>query len=113
MLKAVWFQIHWFLGVTAGVVLAVVGVTGAMLSFEHDILAALNPGIITVQAAPAGPLAPDQLLERIRANAPGKTPTALMVSSDPTRAARVTFAPPRQPAGAPGGGPGGPRGEYR
>ncbi|HQS48463.1 MAG TPA: PepSY domain-containing protein, partial [Xanthobacteraceae bacterium] len=113
MLKVVWFQIHWFLGVTAGVVLAVVGVTGAMLSFEDDILAALNPGIITVQAAPAGPLAPDQLLERIRANAPGKTPTALMVSADPTRAARVTFAPPRQPAGAPGGGPGGPRGEYR
>ncbi|OYW34261.1 MAG: hypothetical protein B7Z41_02835 [Rhizobiales bacterium 12-66-7] len=113
MLKVVWFQIHWFLGVTAGVVLAVVGVTGAMLSFEDDILAALNPGIITVQAAPAGPLAPDQLLARIRANAPGKTPTALMVSADPTRAARVTFAPPRQPAGAPGGGPGGPRGEYR
>jgi len=113
MLKSVWFQIHWFLGVTAGVVLAVVGVTGAMLSFENEILAALNPGIITVQAAPTGPLAPDQLLARIRANAPGKMPTALMVSADPTRAARVTVAPPPQPAGAAGGGPGGPRGENR
>ncbi|MFG1423746.1 PepSY domain-containing protein [Roseixanthobacter liquoris] len=113
MLKAIWFQIHWFLGVTAGIVLAVVGVTGAMLSFEDEILAALNPGIITVQPAPAGPLAPDQLLERIRANAPGKTPTALMVSFDATRAARVTFAPPPPPAGAPAAGPGGPRGENR
>ncbi|MFG1395453.1 PepSY domain-containing protein [Roseixanthobacter pseudopolyaromaticivorans] len=113
MLKAVWFQIHWFLGITAGIVLAVVGVTGAMLSFEDEILAALNPGIITVQPAAPGPLAPDQLLERIRANAPGKTPTALMVSADPTRAARVTFSPPPQPAGAPAAGPGGPRGENR
>ncbi|MEP9368505.1 sulfite reductase flavoprotein subunit alpha [Xanthobacter sp. VNH20] len=113
MLKAVWFQIHWFLGITAGIVLAVVGVTGAMLSFEDEILAALNPGVITVQPAAPGPLAPDQLLERIRANAPGKTPTALMVSADPTRAARVTFAPPPAPAGAPAAGPGGPRGENR
>ena len=36
------FQIHWFLGITAGLVLAVMGVTGATLSFEPEILAALN-----------------------------------------------------------------------
>ena len=33
MVKNAIFQIHWFLGITAGLVLAVVGVTGAMLSF--------------------------------------------------------------------------------
>ncbi|MFG1463185.1 sulfite reductase flavoprotein subunit alpha [Xanthobacter sp. DSM 24535] len=113
MFKAVWFQIHWLLGITAGIVLAVVGVTGAMLSFEHEILTALNPGVLTVQPAQSGALPPDVLLERIRANAPGKTPTALTVSADPADPARVTFAPPPPPPGAPAGGPGGPRGENR
>ena len=52
-LRNVLFQLHWLLGVSAGVVLALVGVTGAMLSFEDEALAALNPGIITV--VPRGP----------------------------------------------------------
>lgn len=106
MLKAVWFQIHWFLGITAGLVLAVVGFTGGMLSFEGDILDALNPGIRTVTAQPAGPLAPDALLEKIRAAAPGRTITSLTVYADPESPARVMLAP------APGGA-GGPRGEVR
>ena len=42
MARNVLFQIHWFLGITAGLVLAVMGVTGATLSFEPEILAALN-----------------------------------------------------------------------
>lgn len=45
------FQVHWFLGITAGVVLALVGVTGGMLSFEDEILEALNPGVMTVEPA--------------------------------------------------------------
>lgn len=106
MLKAVWFQIHWFLGITAGLVLAVVGVTGGMLSFEHEILSLLNPGVMHVAPQPGGPLPPAELLEKVRANAPGRTLTALTVSSDPTTSARVVLAPPP-------GGAGGPRGETR
>lgn len=106
MLKAVWFQIHWFLGITAGIVLAVVGVTGGMLSFEDDILSTLNPGVMHVAPQPGGPLAPAALLEKIRANAPGRTITALTVSADPATSARVTLAPLP-------GGTGGPRGETR
>ncbi len=34
MTRRILFQIHWFLGITAGFVLAVMGVTGALLSFE-------------------------------------------------------------------------------
>ena len=44
------FQLHWFFGITAGIVLAVVGVTGGILSFEDELLKALNPGVLTVQA---------------------------------------------------------------
>ncbi len=94
MLKAVWFQLHWLLGITAGIVLAVVGVTGAMLSFEGDILDALNPGIRTVEAQPAGPLAPAALLPKIRAAAPDRPILGLTVSSDPEKPALVWLALP-------------------
>ena len=53
-LRNAMFQLHWFFGITAGVVLALVGATGAMLSFEHEILKALNPGVITVAARGRG-----------------------------------------------------------
>ncbi|MEP9379779.1 sulfite reductase flavoprotein subunit alpha [Aquabacter sp. CN5-332] len=106
MLKALWFQLHWLLGITAGIVLAVVGFTGGMLSFEDEILTVLNPGVRTVIAQPGGLLAPDALLEKIRANAPGRTITALTISADPETSARVTLAPLP-------GGTGGPRGEVR
>src|SRR5688572_14755855 len=45
MLRNILFQAHWLMGITAGVVLALVGVTGAMLSFEKQIVAALNGGV--------------------------------------------------------------------
>lgn len=94
MVKWVLFQLHWFFGITAGIVLAVVGVTGGMLSFEREILVALNPGILTVGKAETPPLAPDALIQRIRAQAPDKTVTSLTVYGDPERSARVMFAPP-------------------
>lgn len=100
MLKNLWFQLHWLLGITAGVVLAVVGITGGILSFEDDILRAINPGVMTVTPRGA-PLAPADLLVRIEAGNPGQAVTALSLSADPGDAARVTFAPPPAPPGQP------------
>ena len=40
MLKKVWFQLHWFFGISAGLVLALMGVTGATLSFQDELLRA-------------------------------------------------------------------------
>ena len=88
MFKNLIFQLHWLLGITAGVVLAVVGVTGAMLSFEHDLLKAMNPGVITVTPQ-ARALAPAELLARIAVAAPGKTVQSLSLAGDPEEAARV------------------------
>ena len=86
------FQLHWFFGITAGVVLALVGFTGAMLSFEDAILKQLNPGVMTV--TPRGePLAPDALVARIRAQQPDNPVQSLTLSADPRESARVGFAP--------------------
>ena len=103
MFKNAIFQIHWFLGITAGLVLAVVGVTGAMLSFEHDLLKAMNAGVMTVPASGRAPLAPDELLARIATAEPTKTITSLTLSSAPGDSARVGFAPPANAQPGPGG----------
>ncbi|SFR88579.1 PepSY-associated TM region [Stenotrophomonas maltophilia] len=47
MLKSMLFQLHWLLGITAGTVLALMGLTGATMSFEDEIMRAVSP-------APAG-----------------------------------------------------------
>lgn len=43
MFKKILFQLHWLLGISAGAVLALMGLTGATLAFEDETLRALNP----------------------------------------------------------------------
>lgn len=92
MVKKFWFQAHWLLGITAGVVLAVMGVTGAILSFEHDLLRWLNPGVLTVTPRIEGPLSPPELIARVQAAYPEKRIAVFNLSTDPEEAVRVGFA---------------------
>ncbi|WP_390890075.1 PepSY domain-containing protein, partial [Leclercia adecarboxylata] len=48
MLKTIIFQLHWLLGITAGTVLAVMGLSGATLAFEDEIMRAANPALAQV-----------------------------------------------------------------
>ena len=73
MLKKVLFQVHWFLGITAGTVLAVMGLSGALLSFEDEILRAANPSFAAVaeqHMQGRTPLPLDTLLTSITPAAP-------------------------------------------
>ncbi|KFN52029.1 hypothetical protein N790_03610 [Arenimonas malthae CC-JY-1] len=110
MLRKILFQTHWFLGITAGLVLALVGVTGALLSYEDALLKVLNPGVMTVEAGGRAPLLPSELLARVSATEPGKTVQSLTLSADARDAARVGYAPA---PGAPPGPGGRARGEMR
>ncbi len=92
MTRTVLFQIHWFLGITAGFVLAVMGVTGALMSFEAEILAAANPGIVTITPAASAPLPVPALIARIEAQLPGARIGRLVTERDPARAAAVTYS---------------------
>jgi sulfite reductase (NADPH) flavoprotein alpha-component len=38
VLKKTLFQLHWFFGITAGLVLALMGITGALYSFQEELL---------------------------------------------------------------------------
>ncbi|WP_343612774.1 sulfite reductase flavoprotein subunit alpha [Novosphingobium sp.] len=95
MTRSVLFQIHWFLGITAGLVLAVMGVTGATISFENEIMAALSPGVVTVSNPGKPALSPDALVASASAQHDGLRVNALILSADPRRAAEVFFDPPK------------------
>ncbi|KQM19629.1 PepSY domain-containing protein [Novosphingobium sp. Leaf2] len=71
MTRRVFFQIHWFLGITAGLVLAIMGVTGASMSFEDEISEALSPALYAPGVPAAPDLLPDALIARAEADHPG------------------------------------------
>lgn len=93
MLKKTLFQLHWFFGITAGLVLALMGVTGAAVSFQDEILRALNPTVLSVEKREAGALPPAELVRKLEATE-GKTVAMLFVETESGNAARVFFTPP-------------------
>ena len=79
--RRILFRLHWAAGLVAGVVLAIVGVTGAMLGFEAEWLAWLNPGYQTPsEGRPA--LSADAWIARAQASAPELRPRSLSWSGD-------------------------------
>ena len=93
MFKKVLFQLHWFFGITAGLVLSIMGITGALYSFEGEIMRALNPDTLRVQVREQGMLAPAELVAKIEA-ATGDRVSALWVDGRADDAARAFLAPP-------------------
>src|SRR3989338_4685003 len=91
--KKTLFQLHWLFGISAGLVLALMGVTGAAYSFQDEILRALNPQVLRVEMREAGMLAPAELLRTIEA-AEGKAVSGLRLDTGGDEAARVFFSPP-------------------
>lgn len=93
MFRNLWFQLHWFIGITAGLILAFVGATGALLSFEADLLKLLNPGILRIESQGAARLSPNLLLEKIQQQVPDKKLNSLTRSTADDEPARIQFAP--------------------
>ncbi|WAG79985.1 sulfite reductase flavoprotein subunit alpha [Metapseudomonas furukawaii] len=93
MFKKILFQLHWLFGISAGLVLALMGITGAAYSFQDEILRALNPETLKVEVREQGVLPPAELVRRIEA-AEGKTVSGLWVETGGDHAARVFFTPP-------------------
>jgi sulfite reductase (NADPH) flavoprotein alpha-component len=93
VLKKTLFQLHWFFGISAGLVLALMGITGATVSFEDEILGALNPSVRQVEKQVAGVLPPAELVEKIEGDSDKKV-AMIWVETDSGNAARVSFTPP-------------------
>lgn len=92
-MKKLWFQLHWFIGITAGTVLMVIGLTGATLAFRDELLDLLNPGVrqVAVQNAPLQ--TPQQILQAAKLAHPQGRINSIIVYSTPGASARVGLAP--------------------
>ncbi len=91
VLKKVLFQVHWFFGITAGLVLALMGITGAIYSFEDEILEWTNPDALYVE--PRGEQLPPVELVRKLESATGLVVAILRVETVGNKAAQVYFTP--------------------
>ena len=91
-IKAALLQAHSVVGLAISLVLALLGVTGATMSFEDEIGASLNAGIMRVEARPAPMLTPDALMARLQAVPDLGKISALKMTTDPSAAVHVRFA---------------------
>ena len=92
MVKKTLFQLHWFFGITAGLVLALMGITGALYSFQEELLRAFNPDVLKVEVRPEGVLPPAELVRRVEAEQGDKI-SMLWVDIREGNAARIFFTP--------------------
>ena len=92
-MKKLWFQLHWFVGITAGTVLMVIGLTGATLAFREEVLDWLNPGVRNVAVQNAPVLAPPQIAQVARLLHPDERLASIILYDTPGSSARVGLAP--------------------
>ena len=93
MHKTIWFKIHWILGIFLGVFLFIVGITGAILSFEKEITKFINQDSFYV-TAPLNQekLTPKELLEKYQITNPKAKINSISVSTDASESSVINIA---------------------
>ena len=81
MYKNIWFKLHLILGLSAGFILLIVGFTGAMLSFEKEILSAINQDTYKVTVFDQAKLSTKELLEKFQEQKPQSKINGISISS--------------------------------
>lgn len=94
--RAILFRLHWALGLTAGLILAVMGATGALLSYEEALTDWANRDRLSVARQEAPPLALSALTKRVEEQRPGQRIARLTFHDDPAASVTIRFA--RDPA---------------
>ena len=92
MLKKTFFQIHWFLGITAGLILSLMGVTGAIYSYDQQILKWLNTDSYTVQAENRSKLTPVELYQHFQQKDPDIQINSITIDQNPTASSSINIA---------------------
>ncbi|MFK4721224.1 putative iron-regulated membrane protein [Bradyrhizobium niftali] len=90
-IKAVLHEVHSIAGLGLALLLTLIALTGAIMSFEDEIVDHLNAGIMQVAPRSAPALMPDELIARLRAAQDFGKVSAVTLSSDPAAAVRVRF----------------------
>lgn len=91
-IKAVLLQVHSIAGLVLALLLALIALTGAIMSFEDEIVDHLNTDIMRVAPREMPALMPDDLIARLKAAQDVGKVSAVTLSSDPAAAVHVRFA---------------------
>jgi sulfite reductase (NADPH) flavoprotein alpha-component len=91
VIKAALLQVHSIAGLVLALLLALIALTGAIMSFEDEIVGQLDAGIMQVAPRQAPPLMPDELIVRLKAARDVGKVAAVTLSSDPEAAVHVRF----------------------
>ena len=91
MLKKIFFQIHWFLGITAGLILSLMGVTGAIYSYEQPIQKWLNSDSYVVQVENRAKLTPAELYQHFHQTDAEMKVNSITIDKDPTASSTVNI----------------------
>ena len=92
-LRKILFWAHLVAGVAAGVIIAVMCLTGAAIAFEKQIVAWAERDVARVPVPPnARRLSIDELLRRSRESGMASPPASITVAADPQSAATLTGA---------------------
>lgn len=87
-MKIFFRRIHLYLGLTAGLVITISCLTGALLVFEKELTEAFNQGRYYIQ--PSGERLPlDKVAEMVKQQVPGAGISRIQVFADPTRTLQV------------------------
>ncbi|MBP1098265.1 PepSY-associated TM helix domain-containing protein [Bradyrhizobium diazoefficiens] len=90
-IKAVLRQVHSIAGLALALLLSLIALTGAIISFEDEIVDHLNAGIMQVLPRSTPALMPDELVARLKAAQDFGKVSAVTLSSDPAAAVHVRF----------------------
>ncbi|WP_462189183.1 PepSY domain-containing protein [Acinetobacter baumannii] len=91
MFKKFLFQIHWFLGISAGLILSIMGVTGAIYSYDQQFLKWVNTDSYVVQVQSSPKLTPAQLYQHFTTIQPEIKINSITIAKDPTASSVVNI----------------------
>ncbi|PRM97152.1 PepSY-associated TM helix domain-containing protein [Aliarcobacter cryaerophilus] len=93
MHKTFWFQLHWFLGFIFGALLLIIGLSGAVLSYEKEILQAINKDTYFVEVSQDKQiLSTQEILEKYQAQNPDSKINSISFSSDKSSSVVLNIA---------------------
>lgn len=91
--RTILFWTHLVVGVAAGLIVALMALTGSALAFEKELVAwsERDARRIAVTSPGTSRLAVDDLLARVREQVPGGAPSSVTVYADPSFAAAISY----------------------
>lgn len=91
MFKKIFFQIHWFLGITAGLILSIMGISGAIYSYDQQILKWINSESYIVEIQQQDKLTPTQIYQHFIQQDPKIKINSITIDQDPAASSTINI----------------------